>query len=162
MTVVETHQDPQALTFTLVADLAAPPDHAWLLWSDPRQLERWWGPPTWPATFVEHDLRPGGRARYFMTGPEGEKAHGWWRFTAVDAPRSIELEDGFADDSGEPDLTLPVAALRVDLAATSDGTRMTMVSRFGSAADMERLLGMGMAEGMTLAAGQMDAVLAGG
>lgn len=162
MTVVETHQDPQALTFTLVADLAAPPDRAWLLWSDPRQLERWWGPPTWPATFVEHDLRPGGRATYVMTGPEGEKAHGWWRFTAVDAPRSIELEDGFADDSGEPDLTLPVAALRVDLAATSGGTRMTMVSRFGSAADMERLLGMGMAEGMTLAAGQMDAVLAGG
>lgn len=162
MTVVETHQDPQALTFTLVADLAAPPDRAWQLWSDPRQLERWWGPPTWPATFVEHDLRPAGRATYYMTGPEGEKAHGWWRITAVDAPRSLELEDGFADDSGAPDDALPVTTMRVELAATTDGTRMTVVSRFATAAEMQQVVAMGMAEGMTLAAGQMDAVLARG
>ena len=23
------------------------------MWSDPRQLERWWGPPSYPATFVD-------------------------------------------------------------------------------------------------------------
>jgi uncharacterized protein YndB with AHSA1/START domain len=162
MTVVETHQDPQALTFTLVADLAAPPDRAWLLWADPRQLEQWWGPPTWPATFVEHDLRPDGRASYFMTGPEGEKAHGWWRFTAVAAPRSLDLEDGFADGSGTPDDSLPVATVHVELAATAGGTRMTVVTRFATAEEMAQVVAMGMAEGMTLAAGQMDAVLAGG
>lgn len=162
MTVVETSQDPQALTFTLVADLAAPPARAWQLWSDPRQLERWWGPPTWPATFSEHDLRPGGRASYSMTGPDGEKAHGWWRITAVDAPRSIELEDGFGDDSGAPDDSLPVTEMRVELTEAPGGTRMTVVSRFATAEQMEQLVAMGMAEGMTLAAGQMDAVLAEG
>lgn len=162
MTVVETSQDPQALTFTLVADLAAPPARAWQLWSDPRQLERWWGPPTWPATFVEHDLRPDGRARYSMTGPDGEKAHGWWRVVAVDAPRSLELEDGFADDSGAPDDALPVTVMRIALAETPGGTRMTVVSQFATAEEMQQVVAMGMAEGMTLAAGQMDAVLAGG
>ena len=34
---------------------------------------------------------------YFMTGPEGDKHHGWWRITAVDAPKSLEFIDGFAD-----------------------------------------------------------------
>ena len=77
------------------------------MWADPRQLERWWGPPTWPATFVEHDLTTGGGAHYFMTGPEGEKAHGWWRIVAVDEPRSIEFEDGFADEEGRPDDEMP-------------------------------------------------------
>ncbi len=161
MTVVDTVKDTEALTLTIVAELAAPPERVWQLWADPRQLERWWGPPTWPATFTEHDLRPEGRAAYHMTGPDGEKAHGWWRFLAVDEPRSLELEDGFAGDAGEPDPAMPVTRARVDLAPIATGTRMTIVSRFGSAADMERLTAMGMAEGMREALGQADAILAG-
>jgi len=69
MTVVRSDQDREALTFTIVADLAAPPSTVWQVWSDPRQLERWWGPPMWPAIFEQHDLVPGGDVRYVMTGP---------------------------------------------------------------------------------------------
>lgn len=161
MTVVDTIKDAEALTLTLVAELAAPPERVWQVWADPRQLERWWGPPTWPATFTEHDLRPGGRAAYYMTGPEGEKAHGWRRFVAVDEPRSLEFEDGFGDEAGEPDASMPVTRGRVDLVASGEGTRMTIVSRFGSAAEIEQLTAMGMDEGMREALGQIDGILAG-
>src|SRR5436853_623354 len=82
--------------------LAAAVERAWQLWADPRQLERWWGPPTYPATVVDHDLSPGGRVTYFMTGPEGDKAGGWWEVAAVDPPRRLEFTDGFADGNGEP------------------------------------------------------------
>src|SRR5665647_2571772 len=97
MTVVRTMRDPEALTLTIIAELAAPPSRVWQVWADPRRLERWWGPPTWPATFVAHDFTVGGSAHYYMTGPGGEKAHGWWRFATVEEPRVIEFEDGFAD-----------------------------------------------------------------
>ena len=50
MTVISSAADPQALTMTFVAEFAAPPARVWQVWEDPRQLERWWGPPTWPAT----------------------------------------------------------------------------------------------------------------
>ena len=43
----------------------------WQLWADPRLLERWWGPPGFPATFEHHDLTPGGTITYFMSGPDG-------------------------------------------------------------------------------------------
>ena len=33
-----------------------------------------------------------------MTGPDGDKHHGWWEVVAVDPPHRLELEDGFADD----------------------------------------------------------------
>ena len=91
MPVVSTSRDTENLTLTIAADLAAPPARVWQVWADPRQLERWWGPPTWPATFVQHDVVVGGTSRYFMTGPEGEKAHGWWRFVALDEPHSLEF-----------------------------------------------------------------------
>ncbi len=76
MSIVSTTQDAETLTLTIVAELAAPPARVWQVWSDPRQLERWWGPSTWPATFEEHDVVVGGGSRCSMTGPEGEKAGG--------------------------------------------------------------------------------------
>ena len=97
MPVLSTTPDTADLSLTIVAELAAPPSRVWHLWVDPRQLERWWGPPTWPATFVQHDVTVGGTSRYYMTGPEGEQAHGWWRFLTLDEPNSREVEDGFGD-----------------------------------------------------------------
>jgi uncharacterized protein YndB with AHSA1/START domain len=161
MTVVSTEQDREALTLTIVAELAAPPARVWQVWADPRQLERWWGPPTWPATFEELDLKPGGRASYFMTGPEGEKSRGWWQFVAVDEPRSLEFEDGFSDESGEPNDAMPRTFARVELEEVPSGTRMTVASRFESREQMEQLVAMGMVEGITAAMGQIDGVLAG-
>lgn len=160
MPVVNVTKDPDALTLTLVAEYDVAPARVWQLWADPRQLEQWWGPPTWPATFEQLDLEPGGQATYFMTGPEGEKARGWWRFTAVDEPRSLELEDGFSDDAGAPNPEMPTMRMRVDIEPTDAGSRMTITTHFASADDMARLVEMGMVEGITEAAGQIDAILA--
>jgi uncharacterized protein YndB with AHSA1/START domain len=161
MSVVSSTQDLEALTFTIVAELAAPPTRVWQVWSDPRQLERWWGPPTWPATFEEHDLVVGGGSRYYMTGPKGEKARGWWRFLSLDEPRTLEFEDGFSDDSGEPNPAMPTVRGLVELEETAAGTRMTVTSHFATVEQMEQLVEMGMVEGMTLAMGQLDQLLAG-
>jgi uncharacterized protein YndB with AHSA1/START domain len=159
VTVVESRQDPEALTLTIVAELAAPPERVWQVWSDPRQLERWWGPPTWPATFTQHELTVGSFSRWHMTGPSGEESHGWWRIVAVDEPRSLEYEDGFARGDGSPEEGRPVMLGHVELEEVSGGTRMTVRTRFATLADMQELADMGMAEGMTLAMGQLDDVL---
>lgn len=161
MTVTSVHKDPDALTMTITADVDATVDRAWQLWADPRQLERWWGPPTYPATFVDHDLTPGGRVNYFMTGPEGDKAAGWWQVVAVEPPRRLEFEDGFADDSGAPNDAMPVMTMVVTLEEhDAGGTRMTVETTFPSLEAMEQLVSMGMDEGMAAAMGQIDGILA--
>ena len=128
----------------------------------PRQRERWWGPTEYPATFVEHDLTPGAFCTYFMTGPEGDTPHGWWRVTDVDAPHGFSVEDGFGDEPGN-DNGMPLTRMTVRLADRSGGgTGMTIVSTFASAEAMAQLVEMVMEEGMTLAMGQIDAILAEG
>jgi len=161
MTVTDVHKDLDALTLTMTAEFAAPVARVWQMWENPRLLERWWGPPTHPATMVEHDLAAGGRVRYFMTGPDGERYHGWWRVLAVDPPRRLEFEDGFADDAGTPNPDLPVTTTRVILDELPDGvTRMAIESRYASREAMEQVIAMGVEEGLTLAVGQIDALLA--
>jgi uncharacterized protein YndB with AHSA1/START domain len=160
MTITSLDKDVDHLTLTLVADFAAPVERVWQLWADPRQLEHWWGPPSYPATVEEHDLTPGGDVTYFMTGPDGEKYRGWWRITSVEAPTSLKFTDGFADQDGAPSTTMPTMAVRVRLSEHGGGTRMEMRSVFDSAEQMERLADMGMVEGLRQAVGQMDALLA--
>lgn len=160
MPVRSVTSDAKTLTLTVVAEFSAPVERVWAAWADPRQLERFWGPPIWPATFTVHDFVVGGRSAYYMTGPDGTKAHGWWRFVRIDAPRSFEIEDGFADETGAPNPTMPESRMHVSLDTLTGGTRMTAVSTFASLEAMERLLAMGMEEGITSALGQMDAVLA--
>ena len=161
MTVMKVDKDAASRTMTMTAHFDAPVERVWQVWEDPRQLERWWGPPTYPATVVDHDLSPGGRVGYFMTGPEGDKHHGWWRIVAVDAPHRLEFEDGFADDAGNPSDQLPTTVVTVTLTGDDAGTGTSMVihSAFPSVQAMEELLAMGMEEGMTLAMGQIDALL---
>ncbi|MFG1925915.1 SRPBCC domain-containing protein [Cryptosporangium sp. NPDC048952] len=161
MTVISTTPDPATGTLTLVAEFSAPPKDVWRLWADPRLLERWWGPPTYPATFREYEFTVGGEARYHMTGPDGSRSNGFWRLTALDEPRSLEFEDGFADQDGNPTASLPTSSTRVDFDEVPAGTRMTIVFRYDTAEELERVLAMGMAEGIQGSFGQMDALLAG-
>jgi uncharacterized protein YndB with AHSA1/START domain len=161
MTVTSVQKDPETLTMTITCEFDAGIRRVWQLWEDPRQLERWWGPPTYPATFVDHDLSPGGSATYYMTGPEGDQPRGYWRVRMVDAPRVLEFDDGFADDTGAPNPDLPVTTTRVTLAETpAGGTRMSIAAKFPSIEAMEQMTAMGMVEGMTEALGQIDALLA--
>ncbi|MEV6105905.1 SRPBCC domain-containing protein [Streptomyces sp. NPDC051940] len=161
MAVTDVKKDLEARTLTFTARFAAPPARVWQVWEDPRQLERWWGPPTYPATFVDHELKPGGEVLYFMTGPEGDKHYGWWRVTSVDAPRELRFRDGFGDETGKPSSELPETDVTVRLSADGDAaTVMTVESVYGSREAMEQVLSMGMEEGMTLAVNQIDALLA--
>ena len=100
MTVTSVHKDPDTLTMVLTAEFDASPERVWELWSDPRQLERWWGPPTWPATFTAHDLAPGSHVEYHMTGPTGEEAHGYWDVVEAAPPTRSSSSMGSQERTG--------------------------------------------------------------
>ncbi len=163
MPVTDVVKNRDDLSMTLTAEFDASPERVWELWADPRQLERWWGPPTYPATFDSHDLRPGGLVEYHLTGPEGDQPRGYWNVEEVDPPHRLTFYDGFAHDDGTPNQDMPHNTAAVSIEPIGDGrTRMSIESRFPSAEAMEQLVAMGMEDGLTQAVGQIDAILAEG
>ena len=160
MTVISTTKDAESLTLTIVAAFASTPERVWSVWEDPRKLEQWWGPPTFPATFTRHDFVVGGESRYHMTGPDGELYHGFWRIEEIEKPSRIVFANGLAGKDGEPVPDMPPATGRAIFEAIDDGTRMITITQFLDVAQMEVMIGMGMAEGMRQAIGQVDALLA--
>lgn len=161
MSVTNIAKDPERFTLTVTAEYDVTAERAWRLWNDPRQLERWWGPPVYPSTVVDHDLRSGGRVTYFMTGPEGDKHFGYWDVLEVEAPRLLLVSDGFADDAGNANTELPSTRMRVSIADREPGgVVVTIESQFPSLEAMEQMVAMGMEEGLREAMGQIDGLLA--
>ncbi|MDJ0767166.1 MAG: SRPBCC family protein [Ilumatobacter sp.] len=159
MPITSVTSDANALTLTVVGDYAVPVEWLWDAWVDPRQLERFFGPPDYPATFTRHDMVVGGRSSYVMTGAAGV-THGYWIVTAIDPGRSFEVIDGFAGDDGNPNDEMPTMTMRFSFESTESGSRFVGVTTFASVEAMEQLVEMGMVEGATAAFGQMDDVLA--
>jgi len=158
MTVITSSRNAEDLSMTIVAAFDAAPERLWNLWEDPRQLERWWGPSPYPATFTRYEFAVGGQCRYYMTGPEDFMHRGWWRIDALDEPRRIEFVQGLAGDDGEPVPGLESIGGVVTFEPIATGTRMTVLVGFGDAGLMERLA-IGMEEGMAQAIGQIDPLL---
>ena len=155
MPLTSVTKDAARLTLTVVGDYPVPQQRLWDAFADPRQLERFWGPPAFPATFTHHDFRVGGRAEYFLSLPEGQKWNGSWKFTAVNPISSFEAYDG--EDNAE-DENMP-AGMKFAFEATPTGSRMTIVTRFSSVEAMEQTI-PGMEEGLRAAMPQLDALLA--
>lgn len=161
MPITSVTSDAAALTLTVVGEYPVPVTRLWEAWSDPRQLERFWGPETWPATFVRHDMAVGGRSHYYMTGPDGERSPNcFWDFTRVDAPHTLEVVNGFALEDFTPDPGMSPMRMVFSFESTPTGSRFVAITHFAGIESMEQLVQMGMVEGMRSALGQMDALLA--
>lgn len=160
MPITAVHNDPEALTLTVIADFTVPLARLWDAYADPRQIERFWGPPGYPSTFLRHDVAAGGRSQYRMTGPDGDAHGGYWEWVAVDAPHSFEVLDGFAGEDGTPNTEMPSMRMVFHFVETALGSRVTTVTHFHSLEELEQLQAMGMEDGMRAAMAQIDDVVA--
>jgi uncharacterized protein YndB with AHSA1/START domain len=160
MPVTDITKDIENRTLVITAEFAAPVERVWGLYEDARQLEQVWGPPEYPATFVDHELRPGTRSTYYMTSPEGQKFAGYWDITTVEALQRLAFLDGFAHEDLTPNPELPVGENVYVLEPVDGGTRATYTSTFATADDLQKVLDMGIEEGATSAINQIDGFLA--
>jgi uncharacterized protein YndB with AHSA1/START domain len=163
MPVTDVTPDLDSRSLTITAEFAAPVDRVFAIYADPRQMERIWGPPTYPATVVDHDLTPGGRVNYLMTGPDGEKFYGCWLVRTVTAPSGFSFEDAFTDSSFTVNEELPLSRNEYAFAPVEGDagrTRATYRSTFATVEGLQQVLDMGVVEGATGSINQIDDLLA--
>jgi uncharacterized protein YndB with AHSA1/START domain len=160
MTVCSVEKDTIACSMVITAEFAAPVVNVWQLWADPRLLERWWGPPGYPATFADYALTPGATVTYSMGAGE-ERFDGSWRVLEVDAPTRLVLEDADTDAEGVPNDGNGLTRMEVAIEAAGDNkTRMVLTSYFFSLEGMEQHVSGGFEEGMKACMSQIEALLA--
>ena len=161
MTVWKVDKNAEAKAMVITAEFAASISRVWQLWADPRLLERWWGPPGYPATFEQHDLTPGGTITYFMSGGDGgDRFDGTWNVVEVNAPNRLVVEDAIVEADGTPSDGNSMTRMEIDIEAAGDKTRMILTTHFDSLEGMEQAITMGVEEGMKACMSQIDVLLA--
>jgi uncharacterized protein YndB with AHSA1/START domain len=89
----------------LVRTFDAPVEAVWKAWSDPREVERWWGPKQYTSPFAKIDFREGGRYVFAMKAPESHGGHETYTagtFGKIVPMQRIELTQGLSDRDGNP------------------------------------------------------------
>jgi uncharacterized protein YndB with AHSA1/START domain len=98
--------------------------------ADPARLPRWWGPKGFTNTIHQFDLKPGGRCRLTMHGPNGVDYHNEKEFTEVVKPERIVFQH-----------LEPMHHFQMTMLFAEEGgkTRLTWRMLFESAAEATRL-----------------------
>lgn len=155
-------RDDENATLTIERTFDAAQSRIWKSMTDAVILDQWWAPAPWKTETVHMDFTVGGYWHYAMKGPDGEKHFGRMDFLEIEPGRRYMAADVFADESGETDASLPRQTFETTLSEEAGWTRVVIVVTYASLEDLEKVLAMGMQEGLTMAQDQLEALLARG
>lgn len=82
----------RAMVITRVIE--APRERIFEAFTDPDQVDRWWGPDGFTTTTHEMDVRQGGLWLFTMHGPDGTDHANWVRYLEVPSPRRLVWDQG--------------------------------------------------------------------
>ena len=108
----------------------------------PEHLRRWFGPRGWPLTLCEVNFRKGGRFRFQMTGPDGQKGTPFGgEYLEIVKDRKIVYDNGFELPGAERMVTT------VTFEEAAGKTKLTMHTLFASIAMRSAHVGAGFEQG---------------
>lgn len=138
----------------------APAAAIWRAWTVPSELMPWFCPKPWRTTACEIDLRPGGRFRTVMEGPNGERFDGTGCYLEVVPERRLvwtsALGPGFRPQASD----MPFTGM-ILLDPNGSRTRYRAIAVHPTAEDREKHAQMGFEPGWNAALDQLLEIVGG-
>ncbi|MEX0648008.1 MAG: SRPBCC domain-containing protein [Balneolaceae bacterium] len=133
----------------LTRNFDASPELMFKIWSDCKHLKHWWGPKEWPMDECNMDFREGGEWKYCLRGPnKGDESWGLAIYRDISKPDKIVYKDHFTDAKGSIVENMPNMVISVDFTAQDSKTKQTITVVFDTNEERDKIVEMGMAEGM--------------
>ena len=131
-------------------EFTAPRQLVWDVWTQPKHIEKWFGPKGFDTRVEKFDFKVGGRATYVMVGPDGKEYPGTGVYREIVPIEKIVTTDEFGEgfEESHPDMDLPqgmvTTALFDDL---SDKTKLTLIISHPTVEDRKKHEAMGVVDG---------------
>ncbi len=122
----ELQEDERTIVSTRVFN--APRSMVYQAFANPKQVVEWWGPHGFSTTVLDMDLRPGGKWRIVMHGPDGINYPNEMTFTVIVPNERIELDLVGGREGAEPVYLHKTITWQDE----DGGTRLTLRNQFGS------------------------------
>lgn len=131
----------------------------WKYWTEPELLDQWWAPEPWKAKTKHMEFREGGYWLYSMNSPEGEQHWSRADFKKIVPQELFEGLDYFCDEDGNKNTELPTTQWRVRFTDSGAQTKVEITVTFASTEEKEKMIKMGMKEGLTMTLENLNNIL---
>ncbi len=151
--------DMQTNTLTIRRAFAARQRTVWDCYTRSELLNQWFAPKPLTTRTRSIDFRAGGHWHYAMIDPGGQEYWGRFDYLSVQPIDGYAAMDGFCDAEGTLNPDLPRSRWDVSFATRGTGTMVQTIVRYTSAADLQKVIDMGMKAGMTSTLERLDELL---
>lgn len=151
--------DKENETIKVKRDFSAPKKHVWAAWTESELLDQWWAPKPWKSETKEMDFKEGGRRLYAMVGPEGEEHWALADYKSITPKSNFTYRDGFCDSEGNINQDMPRSNWNVHFSESHNSTIVNVEISYEKISDLEKVIEMGMKEGLTATWEQLAEIL---
>lgn len=141
-------------------EFAAGRQRVWDCHTRSELLDQWFAPKPLTTKTKHMDFREGGHWHYGMVMPDGQTFWSRQDYLQIHPIDGYSALDGFSDESGQVNPDLPRSRWEVTFADAAPGrTLVTTQVQYQSAADLQKVIDMGMKEGLTSTLERLDELL---
>jgi uncharacterized protein YndB with AHSA1/START domain len=122
-------------------------------------LDQWFAPKGLTTRTKHMSFKAGGHWHYAMITPDGQSFWNRLDYQTINPIDAYSALDGFADESGVVNPDMPRARWDVSFVDAGEHTLVTTIVLYNSAEDVQKVIDMGLKEGMASTLERLDDLL---
>jgi uncharacterized protein YndB with AHSA1/START domain len=155
------HVDKEKSRITVRREFAGRQQLVWDCHTKSELLDQWFAPKGLTTKTKHMAFKPGGYWHYAMITPDGQSFWNRLDYEAINPIDSYSAFDGFCDESGVVNPDMPRARWDVSFVGSGERTFVTTAVSYNSPEDVQKVIDMGLKDGMASTLERLDELLAG-
>lgn len=148
----------------ITREFDADPALVWDAFTKAEILDQWWAPKPLASKTKVMNFEVGGRRFYAMTGPGGQEHWGVKKYTLINPKTKIKWLSSFTDKDENINAGLPTSEWELNFSEQGGpdghrGTKVSIVIKNKTLADIEMIIQMGFKEGFTTILNELENLL---
>ena len=131
----------------------------WDAFTKPEILDQWWAPKPLTSKTKNMDFKVGGRRFYAMILPDGQEHWGIQEFTSISPKTNVKWVSSFTDKDENINTELPSSNWDLNFSEQAGKTKVSIVIKHKTLANIEMLIQMGFKEGFTMTLNFLEELL---
>lgn len=151
--------DKAAKNVYITREFVAPLSLVWDAFTKQEILDQWWAPKPLASKTKIMNFEVGGRRFYAMVWPEGQEHWGVEKYTLINPKTKIRWLSTFTDKDENINAELPTSEWELNFSEQNGITKVSIVIKNKTLADLEMIIQMGFKEGFTMTLNELTSLL---
>ncbi|MBS1681279.1 MAG: SRPBCC domain-containing protein [Bacteroidetes bacterium] len=151
--------DKKKNTLTIRREFLAGRNLVWDCYTKSELLNQWFAPSPLTTKTKSMDFSEGGHWHYAMVEPNGNEYWGYTTYRKIKPVDFYTASDAFSNEAGKINADMPRAEWLVTFTDRAENTLVETVVTYASLSDLEKVIQMGMEQGMMATLEKLDKLL---